>query len=139
MKASLILVMLSVTTLFGQSPNSDSVSPFVSIPRRDVSSDVLEFKIPLPSFDAIDIAGRSWSPTDFLDKFTVVQLWATWCIPCRKEHPALQSFTKATAMDSRLQVLTLSVDSDVDGVRAYMKEKASPFRSLLMAGYCIGC
>jgi len=106
----------------------------MSIPRVDAAGDVLDFKIFLPSFDALDIVERRWTPESFRGKFTVVQLWATWCIPCRQEHPALQEFTKSATSANRLQVLTFSVDDDLGAVRAYTKEKGFTFPVIVDGG-----
>jgi thiol-disulfide isomerase/thioredoxin len=45
---------------------------------------------PLPPLILSSLEGRSVSLADFAGKPTVVNLWATWCPPCRREMPALQ-------------------------------------------------
>jgi thiol-disulfide isomerase/thioredoxin len=46
--------------------------------------------VPLPPLVFSSLDGRSVSLADFAGKPTVVNLWATWCPPCRREMPALQ-------------------------------------------------
>jgi len=45
---------------------------------------------PLPPLTLNSLEGRSVSLADFAGKPTVINLWATWCPPCRREMPALQ-------------------------------------------------
>ena len=51
----------------------------------------------------------------FSNKLTVINIWATWCLPCIEELPALNDFIKsnnANNKDSNYQFITLSVDID---------------------------
>ena len=50
---------------------------------------------PLPPLTLSSLEGRSVSLADFAGKPTVVNLWATWCPPCRREMPALQQVQAA--------------------------------------------
>ena len=51
----------------------------------------------------------------FSHKLTVINIWATWCLPCIEELPALNDFIKSNNTnnkDSNYQFITLSVDID---------------------------
>ena len=45
-----------------------------------------------PELTLTDIQGNSHSLIDYRGQIVLINLWATWCIPCTKEMPALQSF-----------------------------------------------
>ena len=45
-----------------------------------------------PELTLTDIQGVENSISDYRGQVVLVNLWATWCIPCREEMPALQSF-----------------------------------------------
>jgi peroxiredoxin len=64
---------------------------------------------------------------DMQGKFTVVQVWGTFCLPCRQEHPALQDFFNKARSMNKVQVLSVSVDGDRSGTMSYMKDKGFTF------------
>jgi cytochrome c biogenesis protein CcmG/thiol:disulfide interchange protein DsbE len=66
---------------------------------------------PAPEFQAVSLEdGRTVSLTDYAGKTILVNLWATWCAPCRQETPYLQSVYEDNR-DRGLMVVGVSVDS----------------------------
>lgn len=58
-------------------------------------------------------------PFDFKDRFLLINFWATWCAPCRKEMPDLQKLS--TELDNmRYAVIGISVDSDTNLVKEFL-------------------
>jgi thiol-disulfide isomerase/thioredoxin len=53
--------------------------------------------------------GRSLTLADFRGKVVLLNIWATWCAPCREEMPALDRL-EAKLGGERFQVVALSVD-----------------------------
>lgn len=64
---------------------------------------------PLPPLTFEDGEGRQRSLADFKGKVLLLNLWATWCAPCRKEMPALDRL-QALLGGQGFEVLALSVD-----------------------------
>jgi len=90
--------------------------------------------------------GQPASLADFAGKVVVLNLWATWCAPCREEMPSLDRL-QAQFADRDLIVLTLSVDRagpervqkflDEIGVRqvhVYRDPKAAATRAVRVPG-----
>lgn len=64
---------------------------------------------PLPDFKFFDGTGAQRSLADWRGKVVLLNLWATWCAPCRKEMPALDRLQQAMGSE-RFEVVALSVD-----------------------------
>lgn len=56
-----------------------------------------------------DAAGRPMRIADFSGKALLVNFWASWCIPCREEMPALDALAKKFNSD-RFEVLPINLD-----------------------------
>lgn len=62
-----------------------------------------------PAYSVQTRDGRVLTPDSLRGRVVLVNVWATWCAPCRVEMPALQQLADAYAADS-VVVLGLSVD-----------------------------
>ncbi|AIE87550.1 peroxiredoxin family protein [Fimbriimonas ginsengisoli] len=79
-----------------------------------------------------DLDGKAWSLSALRGKVVLVNFWATWCPPCRKEMPDLADlYTKFK--DKGLVVLAIS-DEEMSKVKPFVAEKAMPFPVLLDPG-----
>ena len=64
--------------------------------------------------------GVSRSLANYRGQFLLVNVWATWCPPCRKEMPSLDRFKKALAAVPDIDVIAISVDrASIAQVRAF--------------------
>lgn len=89
--------------------------------RRPDRSKRLRFDRPLPEFKLKDLEGRTWTLSDLKGKVTLINVWATWCVPCRVELPYVQRLHKSLENVPGLQVLTLNLDEDPRLVPGYMQ------------------
>ena len=64
---------------------------------------------PVPEVTFLDADGNERSLEDFQGRVVVLNLWATWCAPCRKEMPSLDRL-QATHGGEDLEVIALAVD-----------------------------
>src|SRR3546814_17644922 len=63
----------------------------------------------------MDCSGKRLSLADFRGKLVLLNLWATWCGPCREEMPPLDRL-QATLGGSDFEVVALSIDRAGMGV-----------------------
>jgi thiol-disulfide isomerase/thioredoxin len=77
---------------------------------------------PVPELTFLDAEGNEVSLADFQGEVVVLNLWATWCAPCRREMPSLDRLQAKFGGDG-LEVIALSLDrGDVAKTRAFFDE-----------------
>jgi peroxiredoxin len=67
-----------------------------------------------PAFTATSLAGESVSLSDYAGKVVLLNIWATWCAPCREEMPSMQRLydaLKAGGGGEDFEILAVSVDA----------------------------
>jgi thiol-disulfide isomerase/thioredoxin len=74
----------------------------------------------LPDFSLTDMSGKSTSIAEWSGKSLVINFWATWCAPCRREIPLLKTLSADWA-GRDLTVIGVAVDY-VDKVRQFAEQ-----------------
>jgi thiol-disulfide isomerase/thioredoxin len=74
----------------------------------------------LPQFAVVDAAGKTLDIQSFKGKKVLVNLWATWCPPCRAEMPSLEKLYGAINKE-RVQFVMLSLDKDFELAKNYVQ------------------
>lgn len=85
----------------------------------------------LVPFSLPDLAGRTWTPADLAGKTALVNVWATWCVPCRAELPFVQRLHEALAGRRDAAVISISIDEKPADARAFAAKHAFTFPVLL--------
>ncbi len=76
----------------------------------------------LPDTVFVDQSGKERTLKDWNGKVVLLNLWATWCAPCRKEMPSLDRL-QATLGSDKFEVVAVSVDkTGVEGAKAFFDE-----------------
>lgn len=73
----------------------------------------------MPAIALTKLDGTPMRATDWLGRPLVVNIWATWCPPCRTEMPSLQRLS-ALIEPSGARVVALSLDTDPNLVREFV-------------------
>lgn len=78
---------------------------------------------PIPPYVATSLDGAATSIADHKGKVVLLNVWATWCAPCREEIPYLQSLYDQHASNG-LEVIGVSVDArgSEDTIRGFQKD-----------------
>jgi peroxiredoxin len=78
------------------------------------------------------LQGKSWTLKDLRGKVVVVNFWATWCPPCRKEMPDLDALYQQFK-DQGLIILAIS-DEEVAKVQPFIEQRKISYPILLDPG-----
>jgi thiol-disulfide isomerase/thioredoxin len=78
-----------------------------------------------PNFIAKDINGEQFSLSDYRSKFVILNFWATWCIPCLKEVPALQEISTSFP---QVEIVSFSADTDSSAFAKTVKQYGMTWR-----------
>jgi thiol-disulfide isomerase/thioredoxin len=111
---------------------------------------VAESPLRMPDVGFRDRAGAERRLSDWRGRTVLLNLWATWCIPCRKEMPALDAL-EAKLGGERFEVVAVNIDTrDSDKPRAWLREvgvnrlayyadpSAKVFQDLKLIGRALG-
>jgi cytochrome c biogenesis protein CcmG/thiol:disulfide interchange protein DsbE len=83
-----------------------------------------------PDFELPDLAGHPVRLRDFRGQVVLLNLWATWCAPCREEMPALEALARELGPRG-LTVVGVNFKESRRPVEAFMKEHGVSFPMLL--------
>jgi peroxiredoxin len=85
----------------------------------------------MPEYTATNVDGSPFDLATRRDKIVVLNLWATWCSPCRFEIPELQRIHDAYAARG-FEVIGVSVDEgDVDSVKSFITDHKMTYPQVL--------
>jgi len=118
---ALIACLLGLTVMIGgcdrQSPPAEQAADNASVPSPDEVTASAATPVAgaidrghkgeaAPTASFLDPAGKAVTLADFRGKPVLVNLWATWCIPCVKEMPTLDALARSGA----IRVVAISQD-----------------------------
>ena len=88
-------------------------------------------KVPevLPPLSLPGLDGRLHRLTDWKDRMRLVNFWASWCEPCRREIPLLRSLRRERAAD-RLEIVGIAIDSR-DAAQTYARSSGIDYPVLV--------
>lgn len=80
---------------------------------------------PAPAYAFVDGSGKKVTAADFKGKVVVMNLWATWCAPCKIEMPTLATLAKAYE-GKPVAVVAVSIDKPeaLDQAKAFIAQNA---------------
>lgn len=90
--------------------------------RGEIAAFVTNATAPKVAASFVDSAGKPVSLSDFSGKVVLLNVWATWCAPCRKEMPQLDALQKSHGGD-KFAVVTLNMDRGApDKAKAFLAD-----------------
>ena len=83
-----------------------------------------------PNFTLSNVDGQQITLHQYLGKVVFLNFWATWCIPCREEMPALEQLHQAYQSQD-LAILSIDLKESADQVKAFFQKHSLSFPALL--------
>jgi len=88
------------------------------------------------NFTVKDLEGKKIEFKDFQGKVIFLNLWATWCGPCRSEMPAIQKLYGSIDKDKvAFVMLSLDKDTQLEKVKAFVSSRSFTFPVFMPSGY----
>ena len=117
---SIILIFLIIFAVFYKSLKDTNIYT----PETKINND-----IPIFSADLLLSNKNSTSSEIFeLDKFYLLNIWASWCVPCRNEHPMLMSLSK----NNKLTVIGMNYKDNKKNARSFLTELGNPYKKIIV-------
>ena len=85
-----------------------------------------EVAVDLPNFTVVNAEGTKMNIHDLKGKKVFVNLWATWCPPCRNELPSIQSLYNSTDRE-KSEFVMLSLDENFQSAVFYTSQEKFSF------------
>ena len=107
-----------------------SLLPLAACDDAEAPAPRLQVGDTLPPLPVLDLKRQPRTLGPVPGKLLILNLWATWCAPCRQELPSLQRL--AAKLDpARFELVLLSVDDDEHLVREFLIDRKMHIASLL--------
>jgi thiol-disulfide isomerase/thioredoxin len=132
-------------------PAVELASKIALFARGEVAAvNVAKSPMRVPDLAFTDAAGKPTTLADFKGRTVLLNLWATWCVPCRKEMPTLDS-AQAKLGGPNFQVVAINIDTrdpgkpkqflqdiGVHSLAYYADPSAKTFQDLKAVGRAFG-
>jgi cytochrome c biogenesis protein CcmG, thiol:disulfide interchange protein DsbE len=92
---------------------------------REVPSPLIGKAAPAFSLPQLGDAGQSFTPASMRGQVWLLNVWASWCAPCREEHPLLV----ALARQSKLPIVGLNYKDDTRNAQEWLLRLGDPYRT----------
>jgi len=75
----------------------------------------------------LDMEGNRVGLTQYEGKTVFINLWATWCPPCRAEMPYISELYKKVGSEKDIEFLMIALDDDFEKSKKYIRDKGFQF------------
>lgn len=77
---------------------------------------------PAPDFTLVSSTGETYTKEDFRGKVVYVDLWASWCGPCREQMPAMRELYEMYRDDDRVEIIGIAVHDGYNNWKRALEE-----------------
>ena len=116
----LLILFLIIFFIFLKSLQNSNIY----VPKININKDI-------PNFDVKKAGGNNIINSDEIfenDKFYLMNIWSSWCIPCREEHPFLMSLSK----NKNIEIIGLNYKDNSENAKIFLEEMGNPYNIILL-------
>ena len=62
------------------------------------------------------------------DKIYLLNIWSSWCVPCRQEHPFLMNLN----LDNKVNIIGMNYKDDLKNAKNFLKELGNPYKEIFV-------
>jgi cytochrome c biogenesis protein CcmG, thiol:disulfide interchange protein DsbE len=114
-----VFLALAALFLIGLYSGDPSILPSALIGRQAPDTDLP----PIPGLDRDGVPVPGLDAAQFKGSVTIVNVWASWCVPCHDEAPLLMQLAK----DPRVRLVGINYKDDADNARRFLGRYGNPF------------
>ena len=121
-KIFLIILILIFSTVF--------FIFYKGLQNSNIYTPKVEYKKNIPIFDAQIFDKKNIINSNQIfnrDKFYLLNIWASWCVPCRDEHPYLLDLS----IKSNIEIIGLNYKDDKENAKLFLKELDNPYKIII--------
>lgn len=97
---------------------------------RDIKSAAVGKPAPAFTLDLLDGPGRL-SLADYQGRVVILNFWASWCVPCKQENPALAAVWERYRASADFVMIGIVYQDSVDAARDYTRRMGNAWPSVL--------
>jgi thiol-disulfide isomerase/thioredoxin len=112
MKKYISISLLFLIAIYGCN-NSNAEPQQESSSTKTIAATIPAATVSLPAFKIVDLNGKPFNLADFKGKKVFINLWASWCPPCRAEIPSIEKLYSKVDK-SKATFVMLSLDNDFE-------------------------
>ena len=116
----LVISFLIIFLIFYKSLNNSNIYT----PETNLKKDVPNFKTKIFISEKLIGSDEIFEK----DKFYLVNIWASWCVPCREEHPFLVNLNKKKS----LEIVGLNYKDNKKNAKIFLDDLGNPYDIILM-------
>lgn len=95
----------------------------LSLDPNEMPSALIDRTFPEFALPRLDDQGKTATQTDLLGEVTIVNIWATWCVACKIEHPYLNQLAQ-----SGVRIIGLNYKDDPEAARKWLMDLGDPYQ-----------
>ena len=116
----LLIFFLIIFFIFFKSLQNSNIY----VPKSNIDKDIPNFNVKKAGKNNIINSDEIFKN----DKFYLMNIWSSWCMPCRNEHPFLMNLSK----NKNIEIIGLNYKDKSENAKIFLEEMGNPYNIILL-------